>query len=104
MLDEAGPRGGRAGERALGVAEQLGLEQRLGERRTIDGHEGARRPRAARMDGAGGELLARAGLTCDEHRPRGGGGALDQVLDLRHRAARADERVERQVRRNLTLQ
>ncbi len=56
------------------------------------------------MDGAGGELLARAGLTRDEHRPGRGGGALDQVLDLRHRAARADERVERQVGRNLTLQ
>ena len=35
-----------AGERAPGVAEQLGLEQRLGQRRAVDRHE-RRRRRAA---------------------------------------------------------
>ena len=53
---------------------------------------------------ARGQFLARAGLARDEDRSWRGRRALDQVLDLRHRAALADERVERAVGRNLPLQ
>ena len=62
------------------------------------------RARAAGVNRARGELLSRAGLAGDEHRPRRRGGAPDQILHLRHRAALADERVERRDRLNLPLQ
>ena len=42
LLEEAALGLHRAGEGALGVAEQLALEQRLGQRGAVDGHERAR--------------------------------------------------------------
>src|SRR5439155_22887477 len=57
----------RAGERALLVAEQLRLEQRLGQRRTVLRDERPAAPRRARVDRARDELLARAALALDEH-------------------------------------
>src|SRR5256886_13194337 len=82
----------RAGERALLVAEQLRLEQRLGERGAVDRDERAAAPRRARVDGAGDELLAGAALALDEHR----GGAARDLLEERHHpaegGARADDR------------
>ena len=56
-----------AGEGAGLVPEQLGLEQRLGERGAVDGHEGAVAPRAAARGAAGHQLLAGAGLAGDQH-------------------------------------
>ena len=61
---------GRAGERALLVAEQLALEQRLRQRPAVHGDERLVAPRTEPMDRARDELLARAALALDEHRAR----------------------------------
>src|SRR5262249_44534800 len=60
----------RARERALHVAEELGLEQGRRERRAVDADERARAAGALVMDGARHELLARAALAEDQHRQR----------------------------------
>jgi len=51
-----------AGERPAAVAEELAVEQRLGEPRTVDGDEGMGGERAALVDGARDQLLPRAAL------------------------------------------
>ena len=51
---------------ALDVSEELGLEERLGQAGTIDGHEGPRLPGRRRMDAARHEILADAALARDE--------------------------------------
>ena len=117
-----GPLGlARVGEGALLVAEKLGLEQALGDRRAVDVDERLGRARPARrMQRPREQALARAGLAEDEqrgraHRHRGGanellnlspqgdhGGAVpDQIGEgsttriLPHRAARGVPRSER---------
>ena len=57
----------RPGEGAALVAEQLGLEQRVGQRRAVDRHEGAVGARAGVVDGAGDQLLPRPALPGDQH-------------------------------------
>src|SRR6185436_11509794 len=54
--------------RALDVAEQLVLEQRLGYGGAVDRDERAVAARASLMEGASGELLARPALAVDHHR------------------------------------
>ncbi len=56
-----------AGERAPRVAEELGFEQRLGDRAAIDGDKRPRRARAVAVNRAGHQLLARAAFAEDEH-------------------------------------
>ena len=58
----------RAGERAALVAEELALEQRLGERGAVQLDERLLGARAVLVDGRGDELLAGAALAGDEHR------------------------------------
>src|SRR6202030_1844504 len=72
----------RAGERAPLVAEELALEERLGDRAAVDAHEGATAPRARRVDGFGDHLLADAGLADHEHVEAGDGDALRELEDL----------------------
>ena len=72
------------GERALLEAEQLRLEQRLGNGRAVDRDEGAGRPRPPVMNRAREQALARPRLTQDQDggqasRP---GLAPEQLLDL----------------------
>ena len=55
-----------AGERALLVSEQLGLEQVLLQRRAVDLDEVARRAQRVVVDGAGDQLLAGARFAADE--------------------------------------
>src|SRR5579863_2381097 len=50
------------------VPENLPFEQFLRDRRRVDGDEWLARARAARVDGAGDELLADPRLPRDEHR------------------------------------
>ena len=72
----------RAGEAALLVAEQLGLDQLLGDGRAVDLDQRVRVPLTGAMDGARHQLLAGAALAGDEH---GGGGrrrALDRAPQL----------------------
>ena len=67
------------------VAEELGLEERLRQRRAVDGHERALRAGARVVDRAGHQLLARAGLPLDEHGGLGRGHARHQAVDRHHR-------------------
>ena len=60
-----------AGEGALLVAEQLGLEQGVGDRGQVDRHERLGAPRALVVDGARHQLLAGAALRGDRARWRG---------------------------------
>ena len=86
--------GVRAGERALDVAEQLGLEQRLGDRAAVDGDErlvGARRQVVQR---ARDQLLAGAALAGDEHRGLGRRDPAHQLEHPLHRRRLADQAVE----------
>ena len=76
-----------AGEGALLVAEELAFEQRLGERGAVDGHEGAAGARAAAVEGAGDELLARAALAAQQHGRVGGRDPGDAAADLAHHRA-----------------
>ena len=87
-LEAAGLLFGRAGERALLVAEQLALDQRLGERGAVDGD--ARTLRAARraVDRARDHLLAGAGLAAEQDRRVARADALDE-LDARARPRRS---------------
>ena len=59
-LEPAGPVVDGAGERALDVAEQLALQQALGQGAAVDADVGAGRSRAEVVDGAGDQLLAGA--------------------------------------------
>src|SRR5439155_16171970 len=61
-LEEAGLGRDRAGERAALVAEQLALEQRLGERRAVQAQERRLRARRVAVDQLGDHFLANAGL------------------------------------------
>jgi hypothetical protein len=68
------------------VAEELGEEERLDERRAVDADERARRAFARAMERLGNELLAGAALAADEHGAVGTGDLADrhhEVLDLR---------------------
>ena len=76
------------------VAEELRLEQRFRNRAAVDRDEPVGAARAAVVDGARGELLARAGLAGDEDRARRGGDGLEQLDEIAHHAAAADEPVD----------
>ena len=74
-------RADRAGERAALVAEQLALEQRLGERRAVQLHERALGARAALVDGGRDQLLAGARLAGDQHAGARDGATWATVLN-----------------------
>ena len=73
-----------AGEGAAHVAEQLRLEQVLGDGAAVDGDERALGARRAAVELARDQLLAGAGLAGDEHRDVGGRDLLDLAEDLLH--------------------
>ena len=58
----------RAGERPLHVPEHLGLEQRLGERRTVHGNQGTGVPVTVGVNELRDQLFAGSALAGDEHR------------------------------------
>src|SRR6202035_5907370 len=72
-LEAAGLSAVGAGEGPLLVPEELVLHQRLGDGRAVDGDERPRPAGGEGVQGAGGELLARAALAGQEHRAVGGG-------------------------------
>src|SRR5258708_32019666 len=80
-----------AGERALFVAEQLTLEQRRRNRGAVAFEERLRAARAQAMDGAGDELLARAGLTADENGGVGRRHHANLIEHVAHRRTPADD-------------
>ena len=84
----------RPGERALFVAEEFAFEQVLGQRGTVHRDERRALALAVEMQCAGDEFLARAALALDEDRAVGVGDLVDEVVDLLHRAAGADDVLE----------
>ena len=87
-----GPDG--AGERPPLVAEQLGLEQRLGKRAAIHRHERRVRPEARRVDRLREHLLPGPALPKQQHVGVGRRDPLREAPRLGHRGAGADDRVE----------
>ena len=84
-----------AGERALLVAEQLGLEQVLGDRRAVDRDERPVGARAERVQRAREQLLAGAALAFEQHRRVGRRRAVQRqrhLLQRRHRRRRSAAR------------
>ena len=79
-----------AGKRALLVTEQLGFEQVLGQRGTVDGYESLGRPGAVGVNGARDQLLPGAGLAQHENIGLGARRLLDELEDLGHGRAVAD--------------
>ena len=79
LLEQAGARGLRAGEGAALVAEQLGLQEGIGDRRAVDRQETSGPAGAGVVDGARHELLARAALAQDHHARVDGGRLADLV-------------------------
>src|SRR6185312_3729499 len=88
------PRGGRAGERALLVAEQLRLDERARDRAAVDDDE--RLVLAARqiVDRARDEIFSGAGFALDQHRRFGRADALEEPEDLAHAQRAADHLAE----------
>ena len=101
QLDPSEPPLVRAGEGALLVAEDLGLEQRIGNGRAADGLERSRLPAAQVVDGACGHFLAGAGGTEDQHRDVGLGRGADRLEHQQHLLVAADQLEELPHRRGL---
>ncbi len=91
--------GGGAGVRTLAGAEELGLQQRLGDRAAVDRDEGAVAAVAAGVQGARHQLLAGAGLAAHQHRRHAAGHLGDALLDLLHGRRRAHQPLQRGLRR-----
>ncbi len=84
----------RAGERAAHVAEQLALEQRVGDRADVDADE---RPLVARrqvVQRARHHLLAGARLAGDQHRRLRRGDLAQELEQPLHRRRLADHAIE----------
>ena len=93
-LEPARARVDGAGERPLLVAEQLALEEGLGERRAGHLDEGLVAPRAVLVERLGEELLPGAALSEEQDRGRGGGHLTDRLEHRQHLRALAHEIVE----------
>ncbi len=91
LLEPAFPLLDRAGEGAPLVAEQLRLEQRLGEGGAVDGDEGAVRAASPLVDRAGDHLLPRPALAAQQHRGARRRDAGHRGEDLLHPLALPDD-------------
>ena len=93
----------RAGERALLVAEDFRLEQRVGQRRAVDGLELRRAAPAQLVNHARDDFLARSGRPEDQHRDVRLGGGADPLEDDQHLLVAADHLAEALHRRRLVF-
>ena len=84
----------RAGERAAHVAEELGLEQRLGNRAAVDRDEPVGAPRAVVVNRARDHLLAGAGLAGNQDRAVRPRDRLEHLEERLHRPAAAENPAE----------
>ncbi len=84
LLEAADALAGGPGERAAFMAEKFAFQQRFRNGRAVDGHKGRVGPVAVLVNGAGDQLLARAGLPADEYIHRLGGNAADFLVDVLH--------------------
>ena len=87
-----GAAGGGAGEGALLVAEELGLDQVARDRRHVDGDEGPLPALAVIVQRARDEFLAGAGFAGDHDRQVGRHQPRERAVDLLHRRRAADQR------------
>ena len=78
-------------KRAALVAEQLALDQALGQGPAIDPDERAGGAVGVAVQGGGHQLLAGPALADDQDGGVGRGGEADRLEDLTHRRALADE-------------
>ena len=83
--------GPRVREGAGLVAEELGLDQALGQRGAAHPHERLARARRVVVDRVRDELLAGSRLSADENRRVSRGGLRDLLVELLHRPAVADD-------------
>src|SRR5262249_33600832 len=104
LLEEPAAIDVRVGERAFLVAEQLALEEILGDRAAVDRHEWVILAAASGVHRAGDELLAHAALSLDQHRRLEVGDLGDGAEDLRHRRALREDRLELALLLDLLLQ
>ncbi len=81
----------RSGERAFLMAEQLALQQRLGQGGAVETDERPLLARTGEMDRARHQLLAGAAFAPNQTGGVGAGDAGDLLLDLLHRRAFADQ-------------
>ena len=95
---------GRTGERAALVAEQLGLEERLGQRRAAHANVRARPARRVVVDRRRDQLLAGAALPLHQNVGVRVGDHLDQLEHLLHLLALADDAAEREAPLELLLE
>ncbi len=93
LLDQAALGRHRAGEGPLDVAEELALEQGVGERGAVDGQKTLLAAAAAVVDGGGDQLLAGAALPLDEDAGSGGRDLLGQLEDAAEGGALEDHLV-----------
>ena len=87
QLEEAGMVRSGAGEGALGVTEQLGLEQLLRDGGAVDAGKAAFGPGAHPVDGAGDDFLSGPTLAGDQHRGIVAGDPGGQLDHVTHGAA-----------------
>ena len=82
-----------AGEAALDVTEQLGLEQRFGQAGAVDGDERPLGAGAAVVDSLRHQFLAGAAFSGDQHLGVGPRHALDLGLQIHHASAGANQQI-----------
>ena len=75
------------------MAEQLAFQQRLLQGGAVDGHQGPLAARAVVVQGAGDQFLAGAAGAADQHGGVGRRHLLDELHDLLHRPAGADQAI-----------
>src|SRR5439155_26226588 len=80
LREEAGCIGDGAGEGAADVPEELALEERLGERGTVDGDERPLPTRAVAVDRPRDELLPGLAIACHDDRARSWVAARDRLV------------------------
>ena len=104
QLEDARAAIGGAGERPFLVAEDLALEERLGNRGAVDRDKRKRRPRAELVDRLRDELLAGARLPRNQHRGARRRGLLDHPIHRTDAGAVADDPAEASLLAELTPQ
>src|SRR5690606_36724056 len=91
LLEQAAPVRYRSREGSLHVAEELALQQRLGERGAVDRHERTARPVGELVDRSCHQLLAGPRLASDQHRRGRRRDPLDQVVHATQRGGLAND-------------
>lgn len=92
LLEPSDAAPGRAGERALLMAEQIGLDQLARDRRHVDGDERTVPALAVIVQRAGDEFLARAALARDHHSQVRRHQSREHAVDVLHRGRAPNER------------